>query len=345
MIEFELDDAKESLGDNPMSNSLRQKVEKTKQRIPVLKDLRAPALKDRHWKSISEIVGADLSATSGKKITIEVLDKYSVFEYGHDISRIVKSAMLEEQLDCLINDLRSTWTKQRLDIVVVHGMPTVKDFQALYNIIQSSVDTLRELGMSRYSLAMKDDLVKWCGVVEKAERFVNVLRDVQNLWLCQEVPLTTMVIQDNHPWTYTYFGAIRNRLANKMSKLEAAESLVDALVNDNDFLAFCDLQMSLKETEQALPPALWSLRSDSPRLFFLSDTDLLQMLCKSHNNLPALHSYLDKMFPWFSSLVLKEGTCLQVVKQVRTEKGRENVIFRPRVCRSEECVPTCLGLV
>ena len=39
------------------------------------------------------------------------------------------------------------------------------------------------------------------------------------------------------------------------------------------------------------------------------------MLFKSHNNLPALHTYLDKVFPWFSSLVLKEGTCLKVVKQ------------------------------
>ena len=106
-------------------------------------------MQDRHWKSISEIVGADLSATSGKKITIEVLDKYSVFEYGHDISRIVKSAMLEEQLDCLISNIRRTWTKQRLEIVLVHGMPTAKDFKTLYSIIQSSVATIRELGMSR----------------------------------------------------------------------------------------------------------------------------------------------------------------------------------------------------
>ena len=96
----------------------------TNQRIPVLRDLRAPALKDRHWKSISEIVGADLSATSGKKITIEVLDKYSVFEYGHEIARIVKSAMLEEQLDCLISDLRATWTKQRMEMEEVHGIFT-----------------------------------------------------------------------------------------------------------------------------------------------------------------------------------------------------------------------------
>ena len=61
---------------------------------------------------------------SGKKITIEVLDKYSVFEYGHEIARIVKSAMLEEQFDCLISDLRATWTKQRMELEEVHEMLT-----------------------------------------------------------------------------------------------------------------------------------------------------------------------------------------------------------------------------
>ena len=37
--------------------------------------------------------------------------------------------------------------------------------------------------MSRYSAEMKDDLLKWCGVVEKAERFAQVLKATQELWL------------------------------------------------------------------------------------------------------------------------------------------------------------------
>ena len=74
----------------------------------MLKDLRTEALKERHWKQISEIVGADLS-TSGKKITMEVLDKYNVFDFGTEIARIVKTATQEEQLDCMINDLKNTW--------------------------------------------------------------------------------------------------------------------------------------------------------------------------------------------------------------------------------------------
>ena len=119
-----------------------------------------------------------------------------------------------------------------------------------------------------------------------------------------------------------------------MTKLASSESLVAALVNEEDYQQFKDILLALKETQQSLTSALWSLRSDSPRLFFLPDTMLLQMLFQSHNNLPALHGFLDKIFPWFGSLILKEGTDLTVSKkgyhpEIRgvTSKDGETVIF------------------
>jgi hypothetical protein len=39
------------------------------------------------------------------------------------------------------------------------------------------------------------------------------------------------------------------------------------------------------------------LRSDSPRLFFLSDHDLLTMLADTFNDLPALQTFFEKVFP------------------------------------------------
>ena len=265
-----------------------------------------------HWKAISEIVGADLSASSGKKITIEVLEKYSVFDYGPDISRIVKTATLEEELDSLVSQLTRTWTEKKPETKQVHGMPTIQDFNALHDIIDSSTSTLKELGMSRYSAEMKDDLLKWCGVVEKAERFVQVLKATQELWLYQEVPLTSMAVQDNHPWSYDHFSIVRSKLLARMTKIRDFNSILEAFTDDKDYEIMKDILLSLKETYQSLTAALWSLRSDSPQLFFLSDTDLLQMLCQCHNNLPALHQFLHKMFPWFSSLVLMENTDLTV---------------------------------
>ena len=53
-------------------------------------------------------MGADLD-TTGKKMTLELLDKYNIFSHGPEISRIVKSATLEQQLDCLVSQLKATW--------------------------------------------------------------------------------------------------------------------------------------------------------------------------------------------------------------------------------------------
>ena len=227
MIELELEEAKEVIGASPMSQDLMNRVNNTTQRLPVLKDLRTEALKERHWKQISEVVGADLTS-SGKKVTLEVLDKYNVFNYGTEIARIVKAAIQEEQLDSMINDLRKTWTERKLAIEVCHGIPTVSDFATLYSTIQSSIGTLKELGQSRYSSEMKDSLLYWCNVVDKADSFVPLLAQTQQLWFYQEVPLTSMLIQDNHPSLYDYFQIVRSKFKAKMEAIDAASSLVTA---------------------------------------------------------------------------------------------------------------------
>lgn len=116
---------------------------------------------------------------------MEVLDKYNVFNYGTEIARIVKAAAQEEQLDKMVNDLKDTWTERRLSIKVCHGVPTVCDFNSLHSTISSSVATLKELGQSRYSSEMKDSLLYWCNVVEKADFFVQLLAKTQNLWMFQ----------------------------------------------------------------------------------------------------------------------------------------------------------------
>ena len=75
----------------------------------------------------------------------------------------------------MINDLKNTWTGRKLAIKICHGIPTVSDFHSLYSTIQSSIVTLKELGQSRYSKEMKDSLLYWCNVVDKADLFVPLL--------------------------------------------------------------------------------------------------------------------------------------------------------------------------
>ena len=246
---------------------------------------------------------------------MEVLEKYNVFAYASEIARIVRAASQEEQLDFMVSDLRTTWTEQKMSIKMCHGIPTVTDFSQLHTTVSASIVTLKELGQSRYSSQMKDSLLYWCDVVEKAERFVWLISKAQALWMYQEVPMTSMLLGGRHPSKFSYFQLLRKKFAQQMTKVAAAEVLISAFGNQDDYLQLTDITLGFKKTERLVDSVLWSLRSDSPRLFFLTRTDLLSMLFEAHNDLPAMYRYIAKIYPAISSLVLVEDTELTITKK------------------------------
>ena len=98
--------------------------------------------------------------------------------------------------------------------------------------------------------------------------------------------------------------------------LALKESNCFAKAAQNCFQNTYNLVLNKQETKSVLSTALWSLRSDSPRLFFLSDHDLLSMLADTFNDLPALQKFFEKVFPKLSNIILLDGTDLTVSKKV-----------------------------
>ena len=103
-----------------------------------------------------------------------------------------------------------------------------------------------------------------------------------------------MLIQDNHPSLYAYFEFLRSKFKSKMEAIDAASSLITAFGEENDYKEVMDIKLTLQEVETLLDTALWSLRFDSPRLFFLTRVDLLHMLFEANNDLPAMYKYIDR---------------------------------------------------
>ncbi len=99
-----------------------------------------------------------------------------------------------------------------------------------------------------------------------------------------------------------------------MVKVASAEALIDAYGDDQDYLQLNDVVLGLEKTEDLLNSVLWSVRSDSPRLFFLTRSDLVSLLFECHNDLLQLYQYIPKIFPAVSSLILVEDTKLTIDK-------------------------------
>jgi hypothetical protein len=125
-IKMQIMQSQEVLGENPVSSDLGEKVNTMLSNLPCLMDLKAKSLKERHWKMISDVVGSDLKA---HKVTLGFLEQNNVFNFAHNVVRIVRTAEMEEQLDGLVENLRKSWTEKKLSMVSRHGMPTVQDFK------------------------------------------------------------------------------------------------------------------------------------------------------------------------------------------------------------------------
>ena len=275
-------------------------------------DLKTKSLKERHWKMISDVVGSDIKA---HKVTLGLLDQNNVFNFSQSVVRIVRTAEMEEQLDGLVDNLRRSWTETQLVMTPRHGIPTVDDFRGLYATVAKSLRTLKQLGSSQYSAEMRDQLVGWYRTVREAKRAIDIIKRTQNSWLSQDAPFTSMPFEEENPSAFAYFKEIRLRLTRDFSKLSRASSLMEALSDKELISSIDDSRLALEDTAAELPNALLAIRVSSPRLFFLADEDLLDMMKFSYQDIRQMERYLARLYPWFHRLIIVKGTELRVTRR------------------------------
>ena len=318
--------------------------------LPCLMDLKAKSLRERHWKMISDVVGSDIKV---HKVTLGFLDQNNVFNFSNSVVRIVRTAEMEEQLDVLVDNLRRSWTERRLVMTPRHGVPMVADFPGLYATVTESMRTLKQLGSSQYSTGMGDQLVGWYKTVREAKAAIDVIKTTQKLWLAQDAPFTSMPFEEENPSAFAFFRAIRSRLARDFNRLSQAASLVGALSDKDLISSIDDSRLALEDVAAELPNALLAVRVASPRLFFLADEELLEMLDVSYQNICQMERYLARIFPCIRRLLLVEGTELQVTRRgynpeilgVESKDGETVKFVEPMKARLEvDYWVKCVGL-
>ncbi len=205
-VHRKLQAAREVLGENPIVQELHDKVTTMLDNIPCLLDLKATCLRERHWRAISEAINADVRP---HKITMGFLEQNGAFAYAAQVARIVRSAEMEHQLDGLVEDLKRSWTENRLDMTPRHGISSVRDFTQLHETVDRSLTTLRQLGSSQYSTAMRAQLLEWFQIVDGAAAAVDVIQAAQEKWLRQDMALSSMAFEEEVPLTFQLFQTLR----------------------------------------------------------------------------------------------------------------------------------------
>ncbi|XP_039091728.1 dynein heavy chain 14, axonemal [Hyaena hyaena] len=324
---------------NDLVTHLKQSVTEFKQVLPTIIALGNPCLKPRHWEAVQEIIGKLVSPD--KNCTVENLLALKMFQYENKINEISTSATKEAALEKTLFKIIDLWNTTPLHLVV-HQSET---YSVL--ILSSTDDVLAQLEESQITLAtvkgssslgpFKDLVKKWDQNLTLFSYTLEEWMNCQRNWLYLEPVFYSVEIQRQLPAEAKLFsqvismwGEIMSKIQNKLDALRITTSagFLETLQNCN---------LHLEYIMKSLEDYLEIKRMIFPRFYFLSNTELLDIIANSRNP-ESVQPHLAKCFenikqlllwkqeigpPAVIMLISAEGECLLLPKKIRVRSAVE----------------------
>ncbi|KAH0628434.1 hypothetical protein JD844_009589 [Phrynosoma platyrhinos] len=265
---------------NSVVPQLKDKVERMKEKVPVITDLRNPCLKPRHWAILEQIVGAQLVDLENP-LTLERLVDIGAFDYSQEIQDVSGQASGEASLEAILKKVEDAWKttefivlphRDSKDVFILGG---TDDIQV---ILDDSSINVATIASSRYVGPLKARVDEW---QKQLSLFSQTLR---------QLPAEAkMFLQVDKSWKEVMRKV--NRLPNAL-RAATQPGLLETFQNNNALL---------DQIQKCLEAYLESKRVIFPRFYFLSNDELLEILAQTRNP-QAVQPHLRKCFDSISKL-------------------------------------------
>jgi dynein heavy chain len=167
---------------------LKDKIQQTKRTIPLLVDLRNPAMRERHWNSIMDEIGKTFSINESSF----TMDK--IFELGLDqqtevISTLSAAATKELSIEQGLETISNAW--ETLDIEIgpyreEKGYFKIKSTDSIFELLEDNQVTLSTMKASKFFKAFEHLVDQWERNLSLIVEVIEVLLQVQKQWMYLE---------------------------------------------------------------------------------------------------------------------------------------------------------------
>ncbi|XP_063473624.1 dynein axonemal heavy chain 6 isoform X8 [Symphalangus syndactylus] len=288
---------------NSVVPQLKYKVEKMKEKLPVIIDLRNPTLKARHWAAIEQTVDATL-VDAEIPLTLERLSELHVFDFGQEIQDISGQASGEAALEAVLKKVEDSWKttefvilphRDSKDVFILGG---TDDIQVL---LDDSTINVATLASSRYIGPLKTRVDEWQKQLALFNQTLEEWLTCQRNWLYLESIFNAPDIQRQLPAEAKMFLQVDKSWKEIMRKVNRLPNALRAATQPGLLETFQNNNSLLDQIQKCLEAYLESKRVVFPRFYFLSNDELLEILAQTRNP-EAVQPHLRKCFDSISKL-------------------------------------------
>ncbi|KAM3857822.1 dynein axonemal heavy chain 2 [Diretmus argenteus] len=280
----------------------KNRIDQFKRTIPLITDLRNPAMRDRHWKQIRHELQRSFDQTS-PEFTLETIISLGLDQYADKICEISGAASKELSIEQGLEGIAKTWEETSLDIAPYKdkGHHRLRGTEDVFQVLEDNQVSLSTMKASQFVRAFDQEVDRWERCLSLVLEVIETILTVQRQWMYLENIFQGKDIRERLPHESKLFDYIDFSWKTIMEQLHKDNNALRGTHRPGLLEKLVEMSCKLEEVQKALDMYLETKRQIFPRFYFLSNDDLLEILGQSRNP-DAMQPHLKKCFDNIKSL-------------------------------------------
>ncbi|XP_038180482.1 dynein heavy chain 9, axonemal [Arvicola amphibius] len=259
-------------------------------------ELQNPAIRERHWKQLMQATG--VSFTMDQNTTLAHLLQLQLHHFEDEVRGIVDRAVKEMGMEKTLSELQNTWASMEFQYephARTH-IPLLQSDEDLIEVLEDNQVQLQNLMTSKHVAFFLEEVSSWQKKLSTADSVISIWFEVQRTWShLESIFIGSEDIRAQLPQDSKRFEGIDSDFRKLACDVQKTPNVVEATNKPGLYDKLEDLQSRLCLCEKALAEYLDTKRLAFPRFYFLSSSDLLDIL--SNGTAPQqVQRHLSKLF-------------------------------------------------
>ncbi|XP_074961219.1 dynein axonemal heavy chain 3 [Phalacrocorax aristotelis] len=304
-------------GPRRLAETMKYKLDKFKQHLPVLSVVCNHGMKERHWEQINEIVGCEIRP--GETTTLKNILEFGLSKYIDQLEPIGAAASKEYSLEKSIDKMKLEWDNMHFSLVKYRDTNTsilsaIDDIQLL---LDDHIVKTQTMCGSPFIKPIEAECRAWEDKLCLMQDILDSWLKCQATWLYLEPIFSSEDIIAQMPEEGRKFGVVDTYWKDIMAQVVKDTKVLVATEQPMMLDRLQEANTLLEDIQKGLNTYLEKKRLFFPRFFFLSNDELLEILSETKDPL-RVQPHLKKCFEGIAKLEFTED--LEIIGMISSEK-------------------------
>ncbi|XP_031338901.1 dynein heavy chain 2, axonemal-like isoform X2 [Photinus pyralis] len=297
----------------------RARVDAFRRTLPLISDLKNPAMRERHWDRVRAAINRDFDENS-PEFNLEAIIAMDMQIYSDEINEISNAATMELQIEKGLENIKSLWDAMFFEMVPHKegGVFRIKSVEECFQALEENMMQLSTMKSTRYVEPFAKDVDYWERTLSYIMETVEVALVVQRQWLYLENIFGGEDIRKQLPkesndfekltrdWIEITRSMYQSGTALRATHIQPPPSLLNRLNGMND---------QLELIQRALERYLETKRHIFPRFYFISNDDMLEILGNSKKP-ESIQPHFKKLFDNINKIKIQKNSILNKIESI-----------------------------